>query len=153
MKKAFTCFILCISLFILSSWAFAIPSGPPPYGKVWVEVGGKWILVVAPPGDGPYRWKGGQWILDPGPYPPNAEWVPGHWEEVYVKGSRSSTGHWVPGHWERLPLPTANAQWVPGHWKQDKWIPGHWKGSPPPGKKWVPGHHGLKGRWSPGHWE
>ena len=62
MKKACMFLIVCISLCMLCSLAFALPPGPPPHGKVWVEVDGKWILVVAPPGEGPYVWKNGEWI-------------------------------------------------------------------------------------------
>ena len=54
-------FVLALPLLLIifvSGHAFAIPSEPPPTVKVWVEVNGLWISVVAPPGDGPYIWEG-----------------------------------------------------------------------------------------------
>lgn len=81
MKKILSALFLPLLLIIfVSGNAFAIPSEPPPTGKVWVEVDGLWITVIAPPGDGPYIWKGGAWVLDPASPPPNSEWMPGHWK-------------------------------------------------------------------------
>ena len=52
---------LCsLALLILLGESFAGPPEPPPHGKVWVEVGGQWTLVLAPPSDAPYRWVEGR---------------------------------------------------------------------------------------------
>jgi hypothetical protein len=134
---------LCsVALLILLGQAFAGPSGPPPHGKVWVEVGGQWILVLAPPSDGPYRWVEGRWVPDATPPPPGTEWVPGHW----------GPSGWVHGHWARVPVASPGAVWVPGRWDGSVWVAGHWKGALPAGKRWVPGQRGRYGRWAPGHW-
>jgi hypothetical protein len=80
MKKSIFITFLCISWLILfSGYALAVPLKPPPAGKVWVEVGGEWILVIAPPGDGPHVWREGKWVIDPTPPPHGSEWVLGHW--------------------------------------------------------------------------
>ncbi|OGW39127.1 MAG: hypothetical protein A2Y97_09180 [Nitrospirae bacterium RBG_13_39_12] len=143
MKRIICTAILCLSLLVfLSGYALALPSAPPPPGKYWVEIGGEWILVVAPPGDGPYIWRNGKWLIDPANPPHGSEWIPGHW----------SANGWVSGHWKVVPSPGEGTNWVPGHWRGNRWIPGHWAGSPTPGKHWVPGHRGQGGRWIPGHW-
>jgi hypothetical protein len=118
-----------------------VPQGPPPAGQVWVESGGQWVLVPAPPSEGPYRWVEGRWAPDPTSPPHASEWVPGHW------GPRG----WVPGHWATVAAGAPGAVWVPGHWVGSVWVAGHWKGGPG-GKVWVPGHRGPRGRWVPGHW-
>jgi hypothetical protein len=154
MKKILFALSLPILLIILvSGHAFAVPSEPPPTGKIWVEVDGLWISVVAPPGDGPYIWKGGTWVLDTTTPPPDSQWVPGHWVPGHKKGNTWIPGHWVEGHWKIVKPPQKGAQWVPGHWKGNKWIPGHWAGSAPHKNKWVPGHRGPGGQWIPGHWK
>jgi hypothetical protein len=124
----------------------AQPGSPPPPGKVWVKGPSGWILVVAPPADGPYVWAGDHWerITE---IPPGKVWVPPHWGE----------NGWVPGHWKPVVYPHKRARWIPGHWTPEgRWVPGHWKDVvPPPHKKkrvWVPGHRGPHGRWIPGHW-
>lgn len=115
---------------------------PPPRGKVWVEVMGRWNLVPRPPGNGPYIWVNGRWVPDTASHPSDAEWVPGHW----------SRRGWVPGHWRAVsPAPHSDVRWVPGHWNGNVWVPGHWSGHHPQKKRWVPGHHGPRG-WTPGHW-
>jgi hypothetical protein len=153
MKKILSALFLPLLLIIfVSGNAFAIPSEPPPTGKVWVEVDGVWISVIAPPGDGPYIWKGGAWVLNPASPPPNSQWVPGHWVPGHWKGNKWIPGHWVAGHWKVVKPPKKGVTWVPGHWKGNKWIPGHWAGSAPHKKKWVPGHRGPGGKWIPGHW-
>lgn len=139
-------FIMVVSLSLLvcfSNYASALPSEPPPPGKIWVEAGGTWTLVVEPPGDGPYIWRDSKWIIDPTPPPADSEWIPAHWAP---KG-------WVPGHWKAVPAPGPGAHWVPGHWKHNKWVPGHWAGDSSRGKNWVPGHRGPRGHWIPGHWK
>jgi hypothetical protein len=153
-KKFFFAFFLPLLLIIfLSEPAFAKPTEPPPTGKIWVKVDGAWILVVSPPGDGPYIWKEGAWVLDTTPPPASSQWVPGHWVSGHWKGNRWIPGHWVEGHWKVVKPAHKGATWVPGHWKGNKWIPGHWKGSYPPKKKWVPGHRAPGGKWIPGHWK
>lgn len=145
--------LLCACFFLLfSGVAFGVPREAPPPGKVWIEVGGEWIAVVVPPGDGPFIWKGNKWILDTTPPPPGSEWVPGHWVPGQSQDSVRGAGHWVAGHWEAVPLPGKKAKWISGHWKGNTWIPGHWAGGPPKGKKWIPGRHGPGGQWIPGHW-
>lgn len=80
MKRIIFIALMCSVLLVcLSGYAIALPHGPLPPGKVWVEVGGKWIPVNAPPGDGPYIWRDSKWIPDTTPPPPGSEWVPGHW--------------------------------------------------------------------------
>jgi len=154
MKKFLSVLSLSLLLIIfVSGHAFAIPSEPPPTGKVWVEVDGLWISVIAPPGDGPYIWKGGTWVLDTTTPPSDSQWVPGHWVPGHKKGNTWIPGHWVDGHWKVVTSPGKGAKWVPGHWKGNKWIPGHWTGSGPHEKKWVPGHRGPGGKWIPGHWQ
>lgn len=154
MKKIIFITFLCISWLILfSGYALSVPSEPPPDGKVWVEVGGEWILVVAPPGDGPYSWREGKWVIDPTPPPHGSEWVPGYWVPRHRgPGGRWVPGHWVSAHWEGVESPGPGVKWVPGHWKAGKWLPGNWAGSPPIGRHWVPGRRGPAGRWIPGHW-
>ncbi|MEW6571198.1 MAG: hypothetical protein AB1390_08510 [Nitrospirota bacterium] len=143
MRRFIFVVLYVLVLMCLSNYSLALPPGPPPPDKVWIEVGGEWILVVAPPGEGPYVWKDSKWIIDPTPPPPNSEWIPGHWT---AKG-------WIPGHWAVVPSPGPGVHWVPGHWKHGKWIQGHWAGRPKSGKQWVPGHRGPGGRWIPGHWK
>lgn len=144
MKRIIVRAFLCVSLLVLfSGYVSAMPVDPPPSGKIWVEIDGNWGLVIAPPGDGPFIWRNNAWIIDPTPSPMGMEWIPGHW------GDRE----WIPGHWEAVPTPGPGVNWVPGHWKGNTWVPGHWKGSPPHGKKWMPGHRGPRGRWIPGHWK
>ena len=143
MKRIVFIALMCIVVLVcLIGYAIAMPPGPPPQGKVWVEVGGKWIPVNAPPGDGPYIWRDSKWIPDPTPPPPGTEWAPGHW------GAK----RWVPGHWKAVPSPGPDVKWIPGYWQSDKWIPGHWDGKTPSGKNWAPGHRGRGGNWVPGHW-
>lgn len=116
---------------------------PPPAGKVWVEISGTWVLVMAPPENGPYIWVNGRWMPDTSPIPENAEWIPGHW----------TAGGWIPGHWRAFYAdPVPGVVWIYGHWEGNRWIEGHWQGSPPHGRKWIPGHYGPSGRWIPGHW-
>jgi hypothetical protein len=121
--------------------ALAQPSGPPPAGQVWVETPGRWVLVPAPPSDGPYIWAEGGWVPDPTPPPVGKEWVPAHW----------GPGGWVRGHWEAVVAPGPGTEWVVGHWERGHWMPGHWMGGPR-GRVWVPGHRGPRGAWIPGHW-
>lgn len=116
--------------------------GPPPPGMVWFNFRGSWVSVPPPPGHGPYLWDGGAWVIDSTPPPSGSEWVPGRW----------SDDGWIAGHWLAIPEPAPGHVWVEGHWKEGVWIQGHWKGSSPPGKNWVPGHHGPRGRWIPGHY-
>lgn len=154
MKKIMIAAILFSSLLVFfTGYAFAIPPGPPPAGKVWVEVNGEWISVIVPPGEGPYLWREGKWVIDPAPPPPDADWVPGHWVPEHWKGNTLIPGHWVAGHWERMTPQVKGAKWVPGRWKGNTWVAGHWAGTAPPGKHWVPGHRGPGGRWIPGHWK
>lgn len=89
-KRIFLLFSSIVLLAFLSSCATA-PPGPPPSGKVWHKVEGKWVLVPPPPKDGPYIWRNGKWVLSPAPPPPGKRWVPGH------HGPR---GRWIPGHWK-----------------------------------------------------
>lgn len=64
MKKfVFTVFSIAPLIILLIGYAFAVPSDPPLTGKAWVESDGSWILVIAPPGDGPYIWRDGEWGL------------------------------------------------------------------------------------------
>ena len=100
--------VLCCTCLILlfSGHAAAMPTAPPPHGKVWVEVKGKWTLVVRPPGDGPYIWVNRRWVIDPTSPPQRSEWVPGYW---------TSRG-WVPGHWEVLETPCPDSVLVLVHW-------------------------------------
>jgi len=154
MKRLINIAIAFASLFIFfNGYALAVPSEAPPPGKIWIEAGAEWILVVAPPGDGPYIWREGRWIIDQTPPPSDAEWIPGHWVPAHHKKNVYIAGHWVPGHWEAMQSPGPGAKWVPGHWKGNEWVPGHWKGAPPHGKQWVPAHRGPAGRWIPGHWK
>ena len=135
--------ILGAALFLFfSGYAIAQPSGPPPAGKVWVEVGGSWTLVVAPPEVGPFLWADGRWVPDRKPPRARVEWVPAHW----------GPKRWVHGHWEAVPVPGPGATWVSGHWDRNKWVPGHWRGKHPHGKTWVGGRWGPKGVWVHGHW-
>lgn len=154
MKKfVFTVFSIVPLIILLIGYAFAVPSDPPPTGKVWVESAGSWILVIAPPGDGPYIWRDGEWVLDTSTPPANSQWVPGHWVSGHWKGSKWIPGHWVAGHWKAVTTSSSGAKWIPGYWKGNKWIPGHWSGTPPHKKMWVPGHRRPGGRWIPGHWK
>ena len=121
--------------------AHADPSGPPPEGQVWVESGGQWVAVPAPPSDGPYVWADGRWAPDATPPPVGKEWVPGHW----------GPGGWVRAHWEVVESPGAGAELVHGHWEGGRWVPGHWRGGPK-GRVWTPGRRGPRGAWIPGHW-
>lgn len=142
MKKVSLTILTCI-LFVglISNLALSYPHRPPVHGKVWVEVRGVWIEVIAPPGDGPYIWREEKWVIDPTPPPAGSEWIPGHWD----------SGKWIPGHWE--PVSSEKGMvWIAGHWEGEKWIPGHWEGKHPQGKAWVPGHVGPRGHWIPGHW-
>ena len=152
-KNIFAIFLSLLIIVLLSGYAFAIPSEPPPSGKVWVKVDGSWILVVEPPGEGPYIWKNNKWVLDSTTPPENSQWVPGHWVPDHWKGDKWIPGHWVAGHWKIVKSPGKGMKWVPGHWKGNKWMPGHWVGSYPHKKHWVPGHRGPGGRWIPGHWK
>ena len=122
MKKfLYALFLPLLLIIFVSGNAFAIPSEPPPTGKVWVEVDGVWISVIAPPEDGPYIWKGGAWMLDPASPPPNSQWVPGNWVQGHWKGNK-----WIPGHWAGSA--PHKKKWVPGHrGPGGQWIPGHWK--------------------------
>ena len=67
---------------------------------------------------------------EPRYYPPEPEWVPGHWE---------MTREWVPGNWERV--------WVPGHYDgRGNWVAGHTIDCQTPGyyeerRVWVEGHY------------
>lgn len=153
MRKGCVVFIVSLLLFAFSSGlAFAVPSEPPPAGKIWVEINGQWVLVVAPPGEGPYIWKESRWMLDTAPPPPDSDWIPGHWAPGHVKGKVMVPGHWIPGHWETVASPGPGSKWVPGHWKGNAWISGHWAGTAPRGKDWVPAHRGPGGQRIPGHW-
>jgi len=133
--------LTCLILLGAACVAVIGPQGPPPHGQIWVESGGQWALVPAPPSDGPYVWVGGSWVPETTAPPTGADWVPGHW------GPRG----WVPGHWALVPAAGPGAVWVVGHWRGGVWVPGHWQGGPA-GKQWVPGHRGPRGRWNPGHW-
>jgi len=130
-----------VLLVCLSGYAIALPHGPLPPGKVWVEVGGKWyrltplqelVLISGGVVNG-YRT---QHLRHPDP-------------NGFLDTGQLKDG---PGHWKAVPSPGMGVKWIPGYWQSDKWIPGHWDGTPPPGKHWVPGHRGRGGNWVPGHW-
>src|SRR5262249_46445602 len=96
------------------------PTGPPPTGQGWVQSGGDWVMVPAPPWDGPYEWMGGRWVAAQAPPPAGTEWIPGHW----------SRAGWVPGYWAPVAPGGPGLTWVAGHWGPQGrvWIPGHWAG-------------------------
>ncbi len=151
-RVMFTVFLSVSLLIFFSNYALAKPHKPPQQGKAWVEVGGKWKLVIAPPGVGPYIWVKGKWVIDPTPPPPGCEWVPPHWISGYWKGKRWVPGYWIAGYWNPVPLPCPGAIWVVGHWEKGRWVPGYWKGKLPRGKHWVPGHWDPDRRWRHGNW-
>ena len=154
MRQFLRNFIVLPAVVLLAvNTAHALPDEPPPPGKVWVKDNGQWIVVAAPPGDGPYLWKSQMWELDETPPPHDSQWIPGNWVSAHWKGKKWIPAHWVQGHWGKVVSPGNGARWVPGHWKGNKWIPGHWGGALPAGKSWVPGHYDPYGRWVPGHWQ
>ncbi len=72
------------------------------------------------------------YVVPPEPrcYPPEREWVPGHWE---------ITREWIPGTWERV--------WVPGHYdRYGNWIAGHYI------ERKTPGHYEERRVWVEGHY-
>ena len=117
-----------------------LPSGPPPTGRAWVQAHGEWLLVQAPPSDGPYEWVEGRWVAIRTPPPPGTEWVPGHW----------GPDGWIPGHWAKVGT-SPGPQWVPGHWEGVDWVAGHWTGGPGITRWWIP-EHGEGEVLVPGHW-
>jgi len=132
-------FILAFSVLALSIVPAPASEGnpyPPPAGKAWVRSGGKWVMVPAPPNEGPYRWTGNDWARIEN-IPPGRKWVSPRWDwdnNKWVMGrwramrSEDETQVWISGHWEK------NGHWTEGHWEtgerrstgidNDTWIPG-----------------------------
>ncbi len=107
---------------------------PPPAGKVWVRAKGKWVMVPAPPNEGPYRWTGSDWVRINN-IPPERKWIPPHWD-----GDK-----WVVGHWKVMRSEDENQVWVSGHWANNgQWIEGNWEAgrrssSGVSDETWIPG--------------
>jgi hypothetical protein len=88
-----------------------------------LALGGLFAALLPPPG-----------MIAPAPephyYPPQQQYVPGHWE---------MTREWVPGRWERV--------WIPGHYDRWRnWVPGHYENRQTPGyyeerRVWVEGYY------------
>jgi len=73
-------------------------------------------------------------IIAPAPerhyYPPQQEYVPGHWE---------MSREWVPGGWERVWIPGYQGRWgnrMPGHY-ENRQVPGYYQGR----RVWVEGYY------------
>jgi hypothetical protein len=66
-------------------------------------------------------------MMQPGvvPVPPNAVWIPGH----YNWDPRGQNYVWLEGEYAQPPHP--GAQWIAGHWQQTPtawtWIDGRWQ--------------------------
>ena len=120
-------FLPIFFLFVAMGWAE--PSESPPDGKVWVQEKGEWILVEAPPGDGPYVWSNEAWVASTVSPSEGMEWVPGRWTP---KG-------WMPGHWVSVERPGSDVVWVVGYWSRGWWVRGYWRPMPSP----------MRWRWGP----
>ncbi len=107
---------------------------PPPAGKVWIRSGGKWVMVPAPPNEGPYRWTGNGWARIEN-IPPERKWISPHWD-----GDK-----WITGHWKLMRSEDENQVWVSGHWANNgQWIEGNWEAGQRPSSginndTWIPG--------------
>ncbi len=92
---------------------------PPPAGKAWIKSGGKWVMIPAPPNEGPYRWTGNDWARIEN-IPPERKWIPPHWDYDSDK--------WIMGHWKIMRSDDETQYWASGHWADNgQWIEGEWK--------------------------
>ena len=107
---------------------------PPPAGKTWIKSGGKWVMVPAPPNEGPYRWTGNGWTRIEN-IPPERKWIPPRWD-----GEK-----WIVGHWKLMKSDDETQYWASGHWANNgQWIEGQWETGKrrPSGinnNTWIPG--------------